>query len=127
MAIDGWGKFAWLLVRCCDQHSGRQKLLLRGKNGCDHRQAHSNLEQQVARMAQQHGLPTVRLELLGEGWMEWQRDKERLNIVGTRLHSAATRDMRLQRVADLEGMVAKLSRSSLAGSFRILANGVEVQ
>ena len=120
------GKFRWVLVRVSDR-GGRQKLLVRGKNACDDRQAFSGLEQEVARVAVQHRLPGPRLEMLGQGWMEWQRDKERrLAVQANTLHSAAAQDNRLQHVKDLARMVAQLARSSLPGTFFITANGEEL-
>ena len=116
-----------MLVRVSDR-GGRQKLLVRGKNACDDRQAFNGLEQEVARAAVQHRLPNPRLELLGQGWMEWQRgDKERsLAVQANTLHSAAAQDARLQHVKDLGRMVAQLARSSLAGAFGITVNGEEL-
>eukprot|EP00887_Chlorella_sp_A99_P001564 scaffold8.g1564.t1 len=115
--LDSWGNFSFVLVRLTDRQ-GRQKLIVRGKNGCQEQQVFRMLEQEVASQAVQHRQSSPRLELLGSGTMEWSRDRDRcLKVNGTKLHTCT--DPRLQTVADVAFLAGAVAQSSLADSFLV--------
>ena len=115
--LDSWGKFRFVLARITDRQ-GRQKLLVRGSNGCEEDKVFRMLEQEVAATAVQQRQPGPRLELLGTGVMEWSRDHDScLKVSGTKVHSFA--DARLQSKEDVALLAGTLAQSSLPANFKV--------
>lgn len=125
--IDSWSSFAFVLVRLGEQRSGRQKLLVRGRNGATEQQAYATTEQEAARAAIANRLPGPRVELVAGGRMEWVapgqgQERRTLVVRVTRLLAAAAKDSRLHSTAAASGVVAELTRASFpSGNFDIVA------
>jgi hypothetical protein len=76
--VDEWGSFAFVLVRLrCIGVQHRQRLLVRGRNGCSQGALVEALRRELQQQARQHGLAMPWCELLGGGVMEWRGDLER--------------------------------------------------
>ena len=118
--IDSWSAFPFVLVRLGEQRSQRQKLLVRGRNGCTEHQAFAAAEQEATRAAIAHRLPGPRVDLVAAGRMEWvaapagggQGQRRTLRIRASRLLPPASKDARLHSLAGASGVVAELTRAS---------------
>lgn len=121
VTIDSWGRFAFVLVRLLDR-SSRHKVVVRGRNGSDDGALWTQLEQEVSHVAGQYCLPGPRLELLGNGIMEWSRERDRtLNIVAGNLHACT--DAGLKSKSDVSRLAGALVQSSLPMTYKILVDG----
>ena len=115
--IDSWGSYPFVLARVTDR-GGRQKLLVRGKNGTDEGQALATLQAEVASSAVRQRLPGPKVEMLGVGSMEWSRQRDRcLAVAGSRVTS--TVDQRVKSKEDIARLVGALAQSSLPPNFKI--------
>lgn len=121
--VDSWGAFMFILARVMDSSTGRQKLLIRGRNRFTVKQAGEALEQEVCAEAMKRRLTVPRVDVLGSGRMEWCRDRDRcLLISGTTVHSAL--DTRLRRKEDVGRVAGALARTGLpAGHSVVVADG----
>jgi hypothetical protein len=110
--IDSWGSFPFILARVMDFASGRQKLLIRGRNRFTIKQAGETLQQEVTAEALNRRLAVPKVDVLGSGKIEWSRDRDRcLIITGSAVHSAL--DTRLKRKEDVGRVAGALARTGL--------------
>lgn len=110
--IDSWGQFNFILARVMDLATGRQKLLIRGRNRFNVKQAGEALQQEVLSEAANRRLAVPRVDVLGSGNIEWSRERDRcLIITGCAVHSAL--DTRLKRKEDVGRVAGALARTGL--------------
>lgn len=110
--IDSWGQFNFILARVMDLATGRQKLLIRGRNRFNVKQAGEALQQEVLSEAANRRLAGPRVDVLGSGNIEWSRERDRcLIITGCAVHSAL--DTRLKRKEDVGRVAGALARTGL--------------
>jgi Janus/Ocnus family (Ocnus) len=110
--IDSWGTFPFVLARVMDFASGRQKLLIRGRNRFTIKQAGEALQQEVSAEALNRRLAVPKVDVLGSGKIDWSRERDRcLIITGSAVHSAL--DTRLKRKEDVGRVAGALARTGL--------------
>jgi hypothetical protein len=110
--IENWGAFVFVLARAVDTSTGRQKLLIRGRNRFTVKQAGDALDQEVQAEALNRRLPVPKVDVLGSGRMEWSRERDRcLIITGCAVISAL--DTRLKRKEDVGRVAGALARTGL--------------
>jgi hypothetical protein len=83
VAIDGHGRFLYVVLRVRDPGSARQRLLVRGRAGAAAEALAAEAEAEVAAACAANGLPQSPVELVGAGCMEWRED------TGRHLHLSA--------------------------------------
>lgn len=110
--VDSWGMFPFILARVMDSASGRQKLIIRGRNRFTIQQGGDALQQEVNAEALNRRLAVPKLDILGSGKIEWSRERDRcLIITGSAVHSAL--DTRLKRKEDVGRVAGALVRTGL--------------
>lgn len=110
--IDSWGSFPFILARVMDFASGRQKLLIRGRNRFSIKQAGEAVQQEISAEALNRRLAVPKVDILGSGKIEWSRERDRcLIITGSAVHSAL--DTRLKRKEDVGRVAGALARTGL--------------
>jgi hypothetical protein len=110
--IDSWGTFSFVLARVMDFASGRQKLIIRGRNRFSVKQGGDALQQEVTAEALNRRLSVPKVDILGSGKIEWSRERDRcLIITGSAVHSAL--DTRLKRKEDVGRVAGALVRTGL--------------
>ena len=119
--IDSWGTFPFILARVMDMASGRQKLLIRGRNRFQVKQAEETLLQEVTAEALNRRLSVPKIDVLGSGRIEWSRERDRcLTITGSAVHSAL--DTRLKRKEDVGRVAAALARTGLPALHTVIVS-----
>ena len=119
--IDSWGQFPFVLARVMDLATGRQKLLIRGRNRFNAKQAGEALQQEVAAESVNHRLGVPRVDVLGSGNIEWSRERDRcLIITGCAVHSAL--DTRLKRKEDVGRVAGALARTGLPALHTVIVS-----
>ena len=109
--FDTWGRFPFILAKIIDRN-GRQKVVVRGKNGSDESQTTVNLTTEVNRAAVAARLPSPKIEILGSGSLYWSRSEERVLTVSCGVLRTAM-DVRVQSSEDVVLICADLVRNCL--------------
>lgn len=109
VTIDSYGSFDFILSQVFEESSGRQKLLVRGRNGLSENQISMSLQREVADEARTLRRPEPKVRILGSGLMTW-RDRTLL-INGANLKQKQIASSPVQTREDVARVAGALART----------------